>query len=265
MQTMTEEVPQTTRSRWLSRWREQPEATITLFCFPYAGGSSSTYRLWQGLLPEWIDVAPVQLPGRGERLSEPPFHRMSEMVEVLGRELTPYFHKPFAFFGHSMGALIAFELTRWLRRNKQTLPAHLFVSGRRAPQIPEAIEPSWHLPEEQFIERVRQLNGTPQEVLQHPELMQLLIPLLRADFAVCETYEYHAEPPVECALTVFGGDEDAEAPREYLTPWREHTSAKFKLHMLRGDHFFVQTAHVESVRIIAEELESVGSGKYSER
>ena len=254
MQTTCEALQETTGSRWLPRWREKPNATIRLFCFPYAGGSTSTYRLWQRLLPEWIDVAPVQLPGRGERLSEPPFHRLSETVEALGRELMPYVHKPFAFFGHSMGALIVFELTRWLRRNHRTMPSHLFISGRRAPQVPEATTPTWDLPEQQFIDCVAQMNGTPREVLDHPELMQLLIPLLRADLAACETYQYLAEPPMECALTVFGGVGDVEARREDLTPWREHTSATYKLHMLPGDHFFVQTAHVESTRIIAEEL-----------
>jgi len=190
MQVTFEEIHETTRSRWLARWGEKPEATVRFFCFPYAGGSTNTYRTWQGLLPESIDVAPVQLPGRGERLSEPPFDRLTEMVEALARELMPYFDKSFAFFGHSMGALISFELTRWLRRHNKTMPSHLFVSGRRAPQVPEPVAPTGNLLEQEFIERVRQLNGTPKEVLDHPELMQLVIPLLRADFAVCETYKH---------------------------------------------------------------------------
>lgn len=255
MYSTCEQVRERTRSRWLPRWGERSKASIRLFCFPYAGGSTSTYRLWQGLLPESIDVAPVQLPGRGERLSEPPFDRLSEIVEAAGRELMPYFDKPYVFFGHSMGALIAFELTRWLRKNNMTMPSHLFLSGRRAPQIPEAITPTWNLPDQEFIERVRQLNGTPKEVLDHPELRQLLIPLLRADFAVGETYKYHAEQPLECSFTVFGGVEDPEAQHAHLTPWREQTSARYKLHILPGDHFFVQTAHSEIARIIAEELE----------
>ncbi|HEV7745465.1 MAG TPA: alpha/beta fold hydrolase [Pyrinomonadaceae bacterium] len=258
MRTTCEKIQEATRSRWLARWGEKPKATIRLFCFPFAGGSTNTYRVWQGLLPEPIDVVAVQLPGRGERLSESPFQRLSEIVEALGRELIPYFDKPFAFFGHSMGALISFELTQWLRKHHQTMPSHLFVSGHRAPQVPKAIAPTWDLPEPEFIERVRELNGTPQEVLDNPELMQLMIPLLRADFAVCETYEYQPQSVLDCCLTVFGGVGDLESPYEHLTPWREQTSAPYKLHMLPGDHFFVQTAHVEITRIIAAELEKVG-------
>jgi medium-chain acyl-[acyl-carrier-protein] hydrolase len=242
------------RSRWVTRSVEKPKATMRLFCFPYAGGTTHTYRPWQGLLPEWLDVTPVQLPGRGERLSEPPFDRLSQIVAALARELTPYFDKPFAFFGHSMGALIGLELTRYLRKQGKTMPAHLFISGRRAPQLPDLIASTWDLPEREFIERLRQLNGTPREVLDHPELMQLMIPLLRADFAVCETYEHQAEPALPCALTVFGGDEDVEVPYEHLIPWREHTSSTYKLHLLPGDHFFVQTAHVEMAQIITQEL-----------
>ena len=254
MQTTCEKISERTRSGWLARSGEKPKATMRLFCFPYAGGTTHTYRPWQGLLPEWIDVTPVQLPGRGERLSQPPFHRLSQIVEALARELMPYFDKPFAFFGHSMGALIGLELTRCLRRNGKTMPSHLFVSGRRAPQLPDRIAPTWDLPEREFIERVRQLNGTPKEVLDHPELMQLMIPLLRADFAVCETYQHQVEPPLKCPLTVFGGVGDVEVPSEHLTPWREHTSSTYKLHMLPGDHFFVQTAHVEMAQIIVQEL-----------
>jgi Predicted thioesterase involved in non-ribosomal peptide biosynthesis len=247
-------IPERTRSRWLARSEEKAKATVRLFCFPYAGGSSNTYRSWQGLLPESIDVAPVQLPGRGERLSEPALPRLSGIVEALAHEIVPYLDKPFAFFGHSMGALIGLELTRWLRKNHKPLPVHLFVSGRRAPQLPEPIGPAWDLPEQEFIERVRQLNGTPHDVLDHPELMQLIIPFLRADFAVCETYQHQAELPLECPLTVFGGIDDEEVSYEHLEPWREHTTSAYKLHLFPGDHFFVQTAHAEVVQVIAEEL-----------
>ena len=243
-----------TRSRWLARSVEKTNATMRLFCFPYAGGTTNTYRSWQELLPESIDVAPVQLPGRGERLAESPFHSLLEMVVPLAHELQPYLDKPFAFFGHSMGALICLELTRWLRRNDGPMPTHLFVSGRRAPQLPELIPPTWDLPEPEFIQRIRQLDGTPQEVLNHPELMQLMIPLLRADFSVCETYRHQTERPLECALTVLGGVDDAEVPYEHLQPWQEQTNSTCNIHMFPGDHFFVQTAHVEITRIIEAAL-----------
>jgi medium-chain acyl-[acyl-carrier-protein] hydrolase len=254
MQIMSERIPEGTRSRWLVRSGEKAKATVRLFCFPYAGGTTHTYRSWQALLPDSIDVAPVQLPGRGQRLSEPAFQRLSEIVEALGHELVPYFDKPFAFFGHSMGALIGFELARWLRKSHKAMPAQLFLSGRPAPQFSELTEPTWDLPEREFIKRVRQLNGTAQDVLNHPELMQLMIPLLRADFAVCETYQHQVDPPLECPITVFGGVDDVEVRYEYLEPWRELTISEFRLHVFPGDHFFVHAAQAQMVQVIAAAL-----------
>jgi medium-chain acyl-[acyl-carrier-protein] hydrolase len=176
------------------------------------------------------------------------------MIEALGPALSPYLNKPFAFFGHSMGALILIEFTRWLRRTGGPMPVHLFVSGRRAPQVPDDTRPSYDLPEPEFIERLRELNGTPHAVLDHPELMQLMVPLLRADFGVCETYQYEREPPFDIPMTVFGGRDDVEVSREKLEPWREHTASSFSLHIFPGDHFFVHSAQNQVIRVIKEHL-----------
>lgn len=241
-------------TRWLARSKEMPDAQLRLFCFPYAGGTAASFRLWQEALPRSIQLSAVQPPGRGDRLSEPPFRHLPEMIQALGPALLPFFNKPFAFFGHSMGALIIFELTRWLRSTDNPMPVHLFVSGRHAPHLPND-EPSIHdLPEPEFIERLRQLDGTPQEVLSHPELMQIMIPLLRADFSVCGTYEYQSEAPLNCPLTVFGGLEDVEVPREKLEPWRVHTSSSFSLQMFPGSHFFIHSAKDDLVRAISTKL-----------
>jgi medium-chain acyl-[acyl-carrier-protein] hydrolase len=134
------------------------------------------------------------------------------------------------------------------------MPAQLFLSGRPAPQFSELTEPTWDLPEREFIKRVRQLNGTAQDVLNHPELMQLMIPLLRADFAVCETYQHQVDPPLECPITVFGGVDDVEVRYEYLEPWRELTISEFRLHVFPGDHFFVHAAQAQMVQVIAAAL-----------
>lgn len=227
---------------------------MRLFCFPYAGGNAGSFRAWQSLFPQFVQVAPVQPPGRGERLSEPAFKHLPDLIQVLGPTLLPFLNKPFAFFGHSMGALIVLELTRWLRRTNNPLPIHLFISGRRAPQFPDEEPPTHDLPEPEFIERLRELNGTPQEVLDHPELMQLMIPLLRADFSICENYEYEAGQPLNCPITVFGGLGDVEVPREKLEPWRELTTFSFSLHIFPGDHFFIHSAQNEITRVIAQKL-----------
>jgi medium-chain acyl-[acyl-carrier-protein] hydrolase len=251
---MSGNVSDTSRTRWLPGFREKPEARLRMFCFPYAGGSAASFRGWPDAFPASIQVAAVQLPGRGERLSEPAFKHLPEMVQALGSALSPYLNKPFAFFGHSMGALILIELTRWLRRTGGPMPIHLFVSGRRAPQVPDDTAPTYDLPEAEFIDRLRQLNGTPQVVLDHPELMQLMVPLLRADFGVCETYQYDSEPPFDIPITVFGGRDDVEVSREKLEPWREHTTGSFSLHIFPGDHFFVHSAQNNIIRIIQERL-----------
>jgi medium-chain acyl-[acyl-carrier-protein] hydrolase len=243
-------------SPWLTCPKPQPQASLRLFCFPYAGGSATIYRTWATTLPASVEVCAVQLPGRGKRVSEPAFTRLPALIEALAEALVPYLkQRPFAFFGHSMGALISFELTRHLRRtHPQLVPQKLFLSGRRAPSVVNSDAPTADLPEAQFIETLHQLNGTPREVLEHPELMQLMLPLLRADFAVCETYEYKTEPPLACPLSVYGGLQDTEVTREQLEAWRTETSGAFSLRMFPGDHFYLNNSPDQLPRMLAQEL-----------
>ena len=240
--------------RWFAYPRPNPQARLRLFCFPYAGGSALVYRNWPDLVPKDIEVCLLNLPGRGGRLAEEPHTRLLPLAEAVGEAIVPHLDKPFAFFGHSMGALIGFELARHLRRQDRPQPAHLFVSGRAAPQVPAADPVTYDLPEDEFIRELRRLNGTPGEVLEHPELMHLVLPLLRADFSVCETYEYTAEPSFDFPITAFGGLQDDEAPRESLEAWAEHTLRSFKLHMLPGDHFFLNSARPLLLQALSREL-----------
>lgn len=171
-----------------------------------------------------------------------PFTQIEPLVGAIAQVLLPYLDKPFAFFGHSMGAIVSFELARLLRRQHEREPVHLFVSGRRAPQI-SPLQPDIHtLSEPAFLDRLRRLNGTPKAVLENAELMQLLLPTLRADFAVVETYIYAAEPPLNCPITVFGGLQDDEVGLDGLQAWRQHTDASFALQLFPGDHFFLHSA-----------------------
>jgi medium-chain acyl-[acyl-carrier-protein] hydrolase len=241
-------------SGWLGRPAPNPEAALRLFCFPYAGGTSLIYRAWPKLLPRAIEVCAVQLPGRGERLSEPAYTNIADLVRALADALLLRLDKPFALFGHSMGALISFELARELRRRAAPPPLHLFVSGRRAPQIERSRPPTYDLPDEEFLLDLRRLNGTPLEVLEHPELMRLLLPLLRADFAVCQTYVYSPEPPLDCPITAFGGLHDGGVPREHVEAWREQTAAAFSVRMLPGDHFFLRTQQHPLLDILSRRL-----------
>jgi len=237
----------------LAGHKPNPRAVLRLFCFPYSGGTALSYRNWGQMLPRGIDVCAVQLPGRGRRLHEVPLTKMSEVVECVGEEIVPLLDRPFAFFGHSMGAIIGFELARLLRRLGREGPIHLFVSAHKAPQIPKTKQFTYNLPEPELIADLQRLNGTPREVFDHPELMRLMIPLLRADFESIQTYSYQHEPPLDCPITALGGLWDPEISREMIEPWREQTTAAFSLRMFPGDHFFLNKEQASLLRVIAQE------------
>lgn len=237
-------------SPWLAYARPRPAARVRLFCIPFAGGGASAFRSWPEALPETIEVLPVQPPGREGRIRERAFTRVEPLVEALAGTLDddPGGGRPYALFGHSMGTLIGYELARTLRRQGRPGPVHLFVSAHRAPHRPSREEPIHALPEPEFRDRLRRLNGTPEAVLEHPELMELLGPLLRADFALDESYRYREGRPLDCPITAFGGDADSDVPTEELSAWSEHTRARFRAHVYPGDHFFLHGEAGEPMR-----------------
>lgn len=241
-------------SSWIARPRPNPRTRLRLLCFPYAGGGASIFRTWSDDLPRDVEVCPVQLPGRESRMRELPFTRLPPLVQALAQALLPYLDIPFAFFGHSMGALISFELARQLRRQYGLSPAHLFVSSHRAPQIPDPHPPIHHLPESMFVEELRRFSGTPELILQNPEIMEVFLPLLRADFSICETYTYSPEDPLECPISAFGGLHDLLASRDDLESWRDQTLGSFTLRMFPGDHFFLHTARAPLLQTVSQGL-----------
>lgn len=242
-------------SKWLPNNSFDRRPALRLFCLPYAGGDVDIFRAWSKALPPGVEVCPVQLPGRGRRFREAPFTRLTQLVQAFARELRPYMDAPFAFFGHSMGAVTGFELARALRSERLAGPAHLFVSGWRAPHIPSRERPSYDLPETEFLEKLRRLGGTPAELLENAKFVKLLLPLLRADFELIQTYAYAPEPPLACPITALGGLQDNVAGREQLEAWREHTTCSFSLRMLPGGHFFPHTAQPLLLEILARELD----------
>jgi medium-chain acyl-[acyl-carrier-protein] hydrolase len=242
---------------WFAKLRSNPESSLRLFCFPYAGGSATIYRDWPSGLKAPVELYSAQLPGRGIRMGELMFTRLSPMVDAISQAILPYLSKPFGFFGHSMGALIGFELARRLRKKYGIRPEFLLVSGRRAPQIPLTTPPTYNLPEAELIEELRRLSGTPKEVLDHPELLEIALPILRADFETVETYTYIPQPPLNCPIAVFGGLQDSGVAREALEPWREQTSSTFTLNMLPGDHFFLHSSLPLFLQMISEYLISI--------
>jgi surfactin synthase thioesterase subunit len=240
---------------WIRFGALDPGARLRLFCFPYAGGGASIFRNWAGRFPKWIDVCPVQLPGREERLREPAFTDMDKLCTAVLRGLTPYFDIPVAFFGHSMGALIAYHLATRLRDQARRL-SHLLVSAHPAPHFPLTRPPSYNLPDALLAERLRRLNGTSELVLQDPELMALMRPLLRADFELSECTPRTLRDPLDCPVTALGGRADHEFGRLHLEAWREVTRGAFRLHMMPGDHFYLFADEAQTIGLIAECLAS---------
>jgi medium-chain acyl-[acyl-carrier-protein] hydrolase len=227
-------------NKWFVFPKVNTGAKLRLFCFPYSGSGASTFRMWPSHLPTGVEVCAVQLPGREERLRERPFTRVEQLVKVITEEILPYLDKPFALFGHSLGALVAFEVARQLYRCSIAAPEHLFVSARAAPQSILRETPMHSLPPQQFIARLRDFNGTPEAILHNQELMELFLPIIRADFELNETYCYEPESSFSCPITAYYGMQDHVTHYADVVGWAEHTTGKFTVRTLPGDHFFIQ-------------------------
>lgn len=246
-----------TAGPWVQRPPESRDGSgLRLFCFPYAGGSPAIFRTWPGRLSGEIDVCPVQLPGRGSRFRETPFQRLNDLIPAVADGLEPLLDRPYAFFGHSMGALVAFELARELRRRGRPGPVALLLSAHEAPHRPSPLPPFGHLPDTEFIDEMgRRYKGIPDEVLEEPELLELLMPVLRADINVLESYSYHPQSPLDCTLSCFGGSDDPHLTLEDLEAWRDHSRGEHHLRVLNGNHFFLETAQSDLLRAISEDLQ----------
>ena len=240
---------------WVIRPQPNSQARLRLFCFPYAGAGASIFQKWSDELPSEIELCAIELPGRESRLRESPLTRLKPVIQTVAPLLESYLDLPFALFGHSMGALLIFELVRELRRKNCPLPAHLFVSGKNAPQLPDLKPPIHGLPDSQFIEKIKGFNGTPKDILQDQKLMQQYLPALRADFAILETYFYANEPPFDFPITAFGGLEDLQVSQAELTAWEKQTKAEFNLQMFAGDHFFLHSARQELLQVLSTQLQ----------
>lgn len=230
---------------WFSIPVPKPAARLRLFCFPYAGGGASAYFAWsRALRDDPIEVVAVQPPGRENRLREEPYRDLASLVAALDAAIAPRLDRPFAFFGHSMGALLAFELTRRLRESGGPLPAHLFVSGARAPDLADDDEPLHPIADDDaFLEAVAtRYGGIPPIVLENAELRSVILPALRADMTLTESYVYRDTPPFPCDIAAYGGADDARVGEARLARWRGWTSGDFSCRQYEGDHFFLNSA-----------------------
>jgi medium-chain acyl-[acyl-carrier-protein] hydrolase len=235
--------------RWFRRVSHS-SAKVRLFCFPYAGGNARMFREWHDWCGPEVEVIAIEFPGRGFNSRSAVIDDMSTMIERLLPALDPLLDRPFALFGHSMGALISFELARALRASGRKTPLRLFASGMRPPHLRGAYQ-IHNLPDREFAAALRTLNGTPAEVLDDNNLLEMFIPLLRADLRLSETYQFVPEAPLQHPITVFGGIGDVTTQADRLHEWQRHTRSSCTVRLLEGDHFFIhQSAHLVAASIL---------------
>jgi medium-chain acyl-[acyl-carrier-protein] hydrolase len=234
-----------------------PQFVMRLFCFPYAGAGASIYRTWPALLPKAVNVCPVQLPGREDRINEDPFTEMTALIPALAQSIFSSLDRPFAFFGHSMGALISFELARYLRREHGLQPSHLFISGHGAPKLRVPRTSNRLYPDELLQAHAERLKNNYGYAFEDVELRNLLLPVLSADLAVCSSYSYIADAPLDCPISVFSGVRERGLNEWSLGGWREMTTAAVSMRSFPGDHFFLNTARTELLETVSTQLSRI--------
>lgn len=233
--------------------RLRPGVSLRLFAFPYAGGGAGIYRAWTQHLPARVELCPVRLPGREMRRAEPPARHLPALLDQLVAALLPCADEPYAFFGHSMGAILAYECARRLAGAGR--PArHLFVAARHAPQVPRRIlpRPVQQLGDGEFLDHLGAAGAHP--ALAHAELAALVLPVLRADFELCQDYAAPQVEPLPMPVTAFGGRRDPAVESAHLDAWRDCAGGDFKSYVLDGDHLFVNSAGAELCRLLMERL-----------
>jgi medium-chain acyl-[acyl-carrier-protein] hydrolase len=242
---------------WIHRPAPRPFAAVRLICFPPAGHGSAVFRLWPGSVPMNVEVCAVELPGRGARLREAPISSMSAMVQQLIDALLPELDRPFAFFGHSMGAVLATAVAHSLAQRGGRQPSHLMVSARRPAHMSDSVPPLHTLDDNAFVVEInRRYGGIPAEVLADPEFLAMVLPALRADVAALEQYAPGAQQPLLCPISAFGGTADPTTPRAHLEAWRHETKGQFHLRLFAGGHFYLGP---ERLALLAEISQILGS------
>lgn len=229
-------------SAWLKTFSRRPRTPRwRLLCCPYAGGSANIYRSWARYLPGDVELVAVQYPGREERLRDPLSHSLGDLANELADAATPLLDGlPFVVFGHSLGGLVAFEFVRELRRRLAPLPMRLYVSSTCGPRINAHAHSPRHLwPDDAFLGELKRINGTPPELLANRGLMKLLLPTLRHDLGLVDTYAYREAAPLPVPIDAFGGLDDGDVVRDELAQWKEQSSVDFRMTLFAGDHFYL--------------------------
>ncbi|OJX13879.1 MAG: hypothetical protein BGO77_01000 [Caedibacter sp. 37-49] len=239
------------KQSWFLFPQHNEMATKRLFCFHYAGGNAHIFYPWAKHLDPSIELISVQLPGHGTRFTEPLFTSMDPLIDNLGTQIVDYLDRPYFFFGHSLGGLIAYALTHYMQRNSLPLPDCLFVSGKTPPHFKTSDKIS-HLPDLDFLEEVKKYNGLPEEILQNQELVEIWLPILRADFQILETFIRPDDYKLSCDLMALGGVNDIMVTPSRVELWQDYTTACFKALFFPGDHFFINPQQTQVIEMISK-------------
>ena len=243
------------QSKWFVNYTNNNYAVTRLFCFPPAGGSASYFRTWKNKLTTKSNLFAIQLPGREKRTSESFFMNIEEIVDSIHKDILIYLDKPYVFFGHSLGALISFEVVRRLAYNKLPQPKFLILSGRAAPHLKlENIDKISCLKDESFINKIDSFGGIPQELKANKDFLELILPRLRADFRIAETYNYQNALPIESDIIRLCGEQDKYVVKSNIDEWGKHTTGKLFKYMFPGGHFFINSFSSDIVNIVNEAL-----------
>lgn len=245
------------QKKWCITPRINPSAKLRLFCFPYAGGGTTIYSDWADLLPMAIELVCIQPPGRGTHFNTSCINDMELMTSQLASAITPLLDKPFVFFGHSLGSRVAFELAAKLKSLNYNLPNHFIASGSRAPHKRVNKRPIHNLTNKEFIAELKRLNGTPTVILENQELMEFLMPMLRADFEIAYSHQYEGKQKINCPVSIFGGTEDKDVSLDDLNSWTDLFSQENEIQTFKNGHFFIDSMREQVLKSVCIILERV--------
>lgn len=242
-------------SNWFFIPQPNPTAKVRFFCFPYAGAGATLFNQWPSFMPDTVELVAFQPPGREMRFREEPVTSWSEMVKYIVREIDDYLDKPAILFGYCVGSIVAFEVARALQETGKPVQA-LLVAARFAPSIPEPRQVHT-LPDDQLVTTLAEYNATPADILNDASLLKILLPSIRADFQISETYQYTPEPKLTIPVTAFRGGQDQAITSANMQAWQETTTNSFALRTLPGGHFFIHDAQPIFKQMLRQTIQKI--------